>query len=139
MNVEVKCAKSVDCSASTQNNLNYFIDETTELTIPACVVSPGICANTILGTLTSTGSTTAPGGFATMSKNANGSFKILLTSSDASKAGESYTFTLGFSDLSLDSTSLTLPSALSFNVAVKCTKVADCSSSVLSDIAYFYG
>ena len=130
MNVTVKCTKSVNCSASIQSNLNYFISETTELTIPACVVTPGICANTIVGTLTSTGATAAPGGFATMTKNADGSFKIVLTSNDVSKTGQSYTLTLGFSDPSIASASLSLPSALSFNVAVKCTKVADCSSSV---------
>ena len=94
------------------------------------MVTPGICANTIVGTLNSTGATAAPGGFAAMTKNADGSFKIVLSSSDVSKTGQSYTLTLGFSDTSIASASLTLPSTLSFNVAVKCTKVADCSSSV---------
>ena len=74
-----------------------------------------------------------------MTKNADGSFKIVLSSSDVSKTGQSYTLTLGFSDTSIASASLTLPSTLSFNVAVKCTKVADCSSSVQSNILFFIG
>lgn len=130
MNVEVKCTKSVDCSASTQNNLSYFISETTELTVPACLITPGMCANTTLGTLTSIGATTAPSNFATIMKNANDSFKIVLSSSDVSITGQSYTLQLGFSDSSILSTSLTLPNSISFIVDVKCTKVADCSSSI---------
>jgi hypothetical protein len=60
----------------------------------------------------------------------DGSFKIVFNSSDVSKIGQSYVFTLGFSDSSVSTASLTLPSARTLTVAVKCTKIADCSLSV---------
>jgi hypothetical protein len=63
-----------------------------------------------VGTLTSTGTPVSPAGFATMTKNTDGSFKIVLTLSDVSKKGQIYKFTLGFSDSSISSASLTKPS-----------------------------
>jgi hypothetical protein len=76
------------------------------------VVTPVICANTTTITLTSTGATTAPANFATITKNADGSFKIVLTSNDVSRTGQSYIFTFGFSDPSVSF--VTLPSVISF-------------------------
>jgi hypothetical protein len=64
------------------------------------LVSPEICPSTSVGTLTSTGATTAPIGFATLTKNQDDSFKIVFASSDVAKIGQSYQFTLGFTDTS---------------------------------------
>ena len=91
-NVLFKCTQTVDCSASVQSSLSYFISETTELTIPGCTITPAFCLNTTTGTVTSTGASTPAGGFATLTKNANNSFKITMFSNDSLTTGRTYQF-----------------------------------------------
>jgi hypothetical protein len=43
--VAVETSSSINCSASNQKDFNYFIKDTLELTIPACVANPSSLQN----------------------------------------------------------------------------------------------
>ena len=99
----------------------YFLSETTKLNVPACVITPSICA--IDPTFTSIGGTSPPSGFATLTKNLDNSFTIPLFSSNPSITGQSYQFK--FTQATIDG----IQQSTSFEVRVKCTKTVDCSAS----------
>ena len=70
----------LDCSAASFADQVYYITDLTTLIIPACV---GPQTASVTATLTSTGATTPPTGFATLSKNtADNSFTILISEND---------------------------------------------------------
>ena len=73
----------LNCLESKLINQVYYLGDTTTYKIPACVFS----LSTTVGTLTSTGTPTAPSGFAIMTKNADNSYSIVLQSSDPSFTG----------------------------------------------------
>ena len=125
----------MNCSASSQGDFTYFITDATNLTIPACVVTPTICASTTIGTLISTGAATPTADFAVLTKNGDNTFTIALLSTDPSITGLNYKFLMNFSDSSVSS--VTQPTTSSFNILVKCTKTVDCSASSQTDITYF--
>ena len=73
----------------------------TTLSIPACVFTPSVCANTSVGTLTSIGASTPATGFALLSKNVDNSFTIAMSSNDLLIAGLTYQFQMAFTDSSV--------------------------------------
>ena len=97
--------------------------------MPACVMNPSNLSYSIIETLTSIGTQSAPAGFATLIKNTDGSgsFKLSLYLSDPLLTGITYTFALSFTYPSV--ATVTQPTSSSFNVLVKCTKSVDCSAS----------
>jgi hypothetical protein len=81
----------VVCGASGLIDTIYFLSDTTKLNVPACVITPSICA--IDPTFTSIGDIAPPSGFATLTKNLdNNSFTIALFSSNPLITGQSYQF-----------------------------------------------
>ena len=74
-----------------------------------------------------------PIGFATMTKNTDGSFSIALSSNDPLITGETYSFILSFSDSS--GAIVNQPTSPFFNVVVKLPSV-DCSAASLSNLTY---
>ena len=70
----------------------YFITDATTLAIPACIVSPSICANTTSGALTSTGAFAPALGFAVLTKNGDNTFTIAISSADPAITGTTYTY-----------------------------------------------
>ena len=86
----------MNCSASNQVNYDYTLIQTITLTIPACVGDLGKTT----GTLTPIGTPAPPSGFAVLSKNTDGSWKITIKSSDLTIAGRVFPYQLVFSDSS---------------------------------------
>ena len=80
------------------NNLIYFVSDRTEIKIPACLIKPSNLSDLTKATLTSNGTTKAPEGFATISKNADNSYKISMFSNDSLFDGKEYSFQLAFED-----------------------------------------
>ena len=136
-NILVKCTRSVDCSLSVQSDVDYYITDTTPLTIPACTLIPNICPNTSSGTLTSTGATVPDASFSAFTKNTDNSFTITLASTDVLINGLTYSFSLGFTESSVTLADVTQPVTPTFNVVVKCTKSVDCSASIQSNLIYY--
>jgi hypothetical protein len=87
-----QCATAVNCSSSSLSSLTYFITDTTEFTVPACVVTPGFCPNTSIGTLTSIGTISAPVSFYLLTKNSDNTYKLKISSNDVSLDGKTYKF-----------------------------------------------
>ena len=93
--------KSADCFSSNVSNLSYFISDSTEISVPACIMNPSNLPYSAIVTLNSIGTTSPPAGFATLAQNPDNSYKITISSNDVSIDGQTYTFLLSFSDTSV--------------------------------------
>jgi hypothetical protein len=79
----------LDCTQSSSNEVIYFIQETTTLTIPACI---GPKTATVTAILKSVGTSTPPTGFQSLTKNQDNTYTVILSSTDFSIVGQSYQF-----------------------------------------------
>lgn len=79
------------------SDLTYFLTEVKTLAIPACVITPNICKNLTIGTLT-TKNVTVNYNFATLMKNIAGTFLVEVSSSDSRLINQKFLYRLDFAD-----------------------------------------